>query len=161
LVDESVPIKDFRLILEILSGANPEKKDAIDLTEIVRMGLRRMISYRYVGVDQKISCFGLDPEIEDEISQSIQKNGGDHYLAMSPDRMEKICQAIALNYQNHKVSFRDVVLLTSVEVRRYIRKIIENELPDVAVLSYQELDPRVKVDQRDTVSLYSANVMAI
>lgn len=161
LVEESIPVKDFRLILETLSGTNPENKSPVDLTELVRMGLRRVISHRHVNAQNSLSCFLLDPEIEEEISQHIQKNGNESFLTLPPDKLETISRAIGLTYKSHRVAENEVVILTQVELRRYVRKIIESDLPDVAVLSFQELDPKIIIDQRDTISTNYPEVVAV
>jgi len=161
LVEEGVPVKDFRLILETLSGIQPEGKDPVDLTEMVRMGLRRVITHRHVDSQNRLACFGLDIEMENEVSKAIQKRDGECYLTLPPDRIEAIGRAIGLAYRNHKLAEKEAVILTSSEVRRYMRKVIETELPDVVVLSYQELDPKVLIDQRDTISTVYPEVVSI
>lgn len=151
LVEEGVPIKDFRLILEILSGAQPDLKDAVDLTEIVRIGMKRVISYRYTQGSHKLSCFTLDPVFEELISNSMSRQGGDRYLSLPSDQTQEIVTAIRRAYQSHGVSVRNTVILTQVECRRTLRKILESELPGVSVLSYQEIAATVTIESRDTI----------
>jgi len=152
LVEEGVSVKDFRIILETLTVVHPEDKSTVDLTELVRIGLKRQITYKHTGNSGRLDCFGLDPEIEDEVCQGIKKSGQDYYLTLPPEKLESIKEAVSLTYQNHQTIPRRTVLLTQPEVRRYVRKIIETEMPDVSVLSYQELEPHVVIEQRDTIS---------
>lgn len=153
LVDEQIPVTDFRLILEILSGIQPEDKNCVDLTELIRMGLKRIITYKYASFNSHLSCFGLDPEIEAEIEAQIQKTGSDCYLHLSPQRIQQISSVIGVAYKIHTANEKDVVILTHSGIRRYVKKIIETDLPDVAVLSYQELDASVRINLKDTISL--------
>lgn len=153
LVDEGLPIKDFRLLLEILASNRSEERDACDLTELVRMGMKQVLTQRFVKDNQQISCFCLDPEIEDEVSQHVQKTSEGLYIHLPPHRITEICEAVKISYARHFVSKRDVVILTSPSVRRFMRKIIETDLPEVSVLSWQELEPWVKPDVQDTISL--------
>lgn len=161
LVDEGVPVRDFRLILETLSGSQPENKDAVDLGELVRLGLRRVITHQHVDAQNRLACFLLDPEIEDELEKHIQKNEGERYITLSPERIQEMVNSIGATYKNHNARQRDVVILTQVEVRRSLRKMIESDLSDISVLSFQELDPSVQIDQRDTISLNYQGVLAV
>ncbi|MBI2340062.1 MAG: type III secretion system export apparatus subunit SctV [Deltaproteobacteria bacterium] len=153
LVEESVPIKDFRLILQTLSCCQPETKDPVTLTEQVRIGLRRTITFMHARDGNQLPVLTLDPQIEDEIKGAIQKNGSECYLALSPDRIQAISGAFKQSlWQNH-INPRQCVALTNLEIRRYVRKIVEDEMPDLSVLSFQELDPKVLIQQLGTVSL--------
>ncbi|HLD45188.1 MAG TPA: FHIPEP family type III secretion protein, partial [bacterium] len=161
LVDEGVSVKDFRLLLETLTVVRPEDKSAVDLTELVRMGLKRQITHRYTNRSGMLSCFGLDPEIEEEVAKHIKKTGQDCFLTLPPNRIEAITRAARLAYRSHRASPKKVVVLTNPEIRRYVRKMLELELPDVSVLSYQEIEPTILIDQKDTISLnYPEMVMS-
>lgn len=138
LVEEGIPLKNLRGILQILASSQPETKDVVSLTEQVRVGLRRSITASFAR-DQKLIAWTLAGEIEDEIRASIQKEGGECYLALPPDRVENLLKSFSVMDPSHKV------ILTSIDIRRYIRKMIEVTHPDVHVLSYQELDPRVTI----------------
>lgn len=153
LVEEGIPVKDFRLILEILAGCRCDERDAYDLTELVRMGMRQTLTQRFVKDNRQISCFCLDPEIEEEVTRHVQKTSEGLFLHLSPHRLTEICEVVKISYARHFASKRDVVILTVPSVRRYLRKIIETDLPEVSVLSWQELEPWVKPDVQDTISL--------
>lgn len=155
LVEEEVPIKDFRLILQTLSCAQPENKDSVTLTEQVRIGLRRTITYRHLKEGNQLSTFTINPQIEDEIGKAIQKNGAECYLALPPDRLQIILQAFKDCLWQNQIDPSQCVVLTNLEIRRYVRKIIEEEIPELAVLSFQELDPKVLIDQVGVVSFGS------
>lgn len=153
LVEEGIPAKDLRLILEILSGAQPDTKDAVDLTEIVRIGMKRVISHRYTRGSQKLVCFTLDSALEETLSKALSRQGGERYLSLSPEQTKDIVATIRRAYQSHGVSVRDTVILTQVECRRTLRKIIELELPGASVLSYPEIAANVTIESRDTIGL--------
>ena len=153
LVDEKVSVKDFRAILETLTVIAPEDKSAVDLTELIRMGLKRQITYQYTRGTGQLSCFCLDPEIEERVLKGISKNGHDCFLTLSPTEMGLINQVVNLSFKHHHVSPKQVVILTHAEVRRYVRKLLEAEMPDIVVLSYQELESQIAINQRDTISL--------
>lgn len=143
LVEEGVPIKDFRLILQILSCAQPESKDPVSLTEQVRIGLCRTITFLHVRDGNQLPAVTLNPAIEDEIRAAIQKNGSECYLALPADRLQEIVSIFRESFEAKSLFPRQCVVLTSLDIRRYVRKIIEEEFPDLPVLSFQELDPKV------------------
>jgi type III secretion protein V len=155
LVEEGIPAKDFRLILEILSGAQPDTKDAVDLTEIVRLGMKRVISHRYTRGSQRLPCFTLDPALEERVSSALSRQGGERYLSLSPEQTSDIVATIREAYESHGVSVRDTVILTQVECRRTLRKILESELPGVSVLSYPEIAANVTIESHDTIGFSS------
>src|SRR3989338_4584074 len=102
LVEEGVPIKDFRLILQTLSCAQPETKDPVTLTEQVRMGLRRTITFMHAREGNQLPVLTIDPQIEDEIKGAIQKNGSECYLALPPNRIQAISSAFKQTvWSNH------------------------------------------------------------
>jgi type III secretion protein V len=151
LVEEEVPIKDFRLILQTLSGIQPEEKDPVTLTEQVRIGLRRTLSYLYSEAGQRLHVVTIEPEIETTIRQGIQKNGQECFLVLPPRQLEEL--AFSFKHCLLRMNPRPArtVILTQMELRRYVRKIIENDLPNQAVLSYQELDPKLVLNPLGTI----------
>ncbi len=155
LAEERIPIKDLRLILQTLACCQPEQKDPVTLTEQVRIGLKRIITFMHAKEGNRLALFTLHPDIEEEISKSIQKNGSECFLALPPDRVQAITEAFQQSLWNNQWHSRDCVVLTNLEIRRYTRKIIEQELPDLSVLSFQELDPKIIIHQVGEVALQS------
>lgn len=161
LIAESVSVRNFRLILEILSSAQPENRDSIDLCELVRIGLKRQLSRQYCSKSNELSCFVLDPDIESTIQNSIRKINQDHFVTLSPQEISQIVAAVQSAYETHGVSDRQVVILTQPEIRRYVRRIIEADRPEIVVLSYQEVDSQLRIDVRDTISIAVDDVIAV
>lgn len=159
LVEEGVPVKDFRQLLQIMSYAKPDTKDAIALTEFVRMELKRSLSFIYANARSSLSCFCLDPEFEDYLAQHVSKNDDGEFVNLSGGDVEKFVDSVKTTYLMHKLKYRDAVILTTPECRRFVRRLLKDSIPDAAVLSYHELEPWVQLDQQDTISLQSADMM--
>ncbi len=155
LVEEEVPIKDFRLILQTLSCCQPEDKDPISLTEQVRIGLRRTLTFLHADPNAegstRISAFTIGQEIEAEIRKGIHKSGSECFLVLPPERLQGLARIFKACMGSARGEGKPPVLLTQSDIRRYIRKVIENELPNRAVLSFQELDPRAMIHHLGTV----------
>lgn len=154
LVHENVPISNVRLILEILLSEQPDKKDIVTLTETVRIGLKRVLTYQYAQGKNNIKVFLIDPELEEKIQKCVHHENYETFLTLPPEDISQIQNCVLQSYQKHCLQYHDAILLTSIEVRRYLKKIIESEAPEIAVLSYQELESHIQIHQLDTISLY-------
>ncbi|MFN7702549.1 MAG: type III secretion system export apparatus subunit SctV [Deltaproteobacteria bacterium] len=149
LVEEGVSIRPLREILEALAIHAAIEKDPVALTEAVRGALRRPITHKHTRAGA-VAVHLLDPLLEDTVRDAIQRTATGSYLALPPDLARDIVAAVsrALAGASHPV------LLTQSDVRRFVRRLLENELPDVTVLSYQELDPTVTVQPLGRIGLH-------
>ncbi|MCC6749016.1 MAG: type III secretion system export apparatus subunit SctV [Deltaproteobacteria bacterium] len=145
LVEEGVSIRNLREVLHCLAEWGPLEKDPVVLTEYVRGALRRQVSYRYAGPSQQIRALLLDPMIEQTVRDSIQRTPKGSYLALEPELGRDILQAFHAQVGGWPGEEPLPVVLTTVDVRRYVRRLIETDFPDLAVLSYNELLPTVTV----------------
>jgi type III secretion protein V len=153
LTQEQISIKDLRTILEALSEWAQSEKDTVLLTEYVRSSLKRYISYKYSQGQSMLAVYLLDPEIEDLIRGAIKQTSAGSYLALDPDSVQMILQSLRNVVTPVPVGGQPPVLLTSIDVRRFARKLIESEYPDMAVLSYQEIVPEVRIQPLGRIAL--------
>lgn len=141
LVQEQISIKDLRTILESLSEWAQTEKDTVLLTEYVRSSLKLYISFKFSQGQSAISVYLLDPEIEEMIRGAIKQTSAGSYLALDPDSVNLILKSMRMTITPTPPGGQPPVLLTAIDVRRYVRKLIETEFPDIAVISYQEVLP--------------------
>lgn len=153
LVQEQVSIKDTRTILESLSEWAQTEKDTILLTEYVRSSLKRYISYKYSLGQSVLSVYLLDPEIEDMIRGAIKQTSAGSYLALDPDSVQLILHSMRTTIQPTPPGGQPPVLLTAIDVRRFARKLIEGEFPDLPVVSFQEIVPEIRIQPLGRVQL--------
>ncbi|KPK33446.1 MAG: Low calcium response locus protein D [Chlamydiae bacterium SM23_39] len=153
LVQEEVSIKDLRTVLESLSEWAQTEKDTVLLTEYVRSSLKRYISYKYSQGKTVLSVYLLDPEIEDLIRGAIKQTSAGSYLALDPDTTVMILQAMKNTITPTPMGAQPPVLLTAIDVRRFTRKLIESDFPDLPVLSYQEIVPEIKIQPLGRIKL--------
>lgn len=153
LVQEQISIKDLRSILEALSEWAQTEKDTVLLTEYVRSSLRRYISYKYSQGQTILSAYILDPEIEDMIRGAIKQTSAGSYLALDPDTVQLILYAMRNTIAPTPPGGQPPVLLTAIDVRRFARKLIEGEFPDLPVVSYQEIIPEIRVQPLGRIQL--------
>lgn len=153
LVQEQISIKDLRTILEALAEWAQTEKDTVLLTEYVRSSLKRYISYKYSQGQSILSVYLLDPEIEDMVRGAIKQTSAGSYLALDPDSVQLILHSMRTTIVPTPVGGQPPVLLTAIDVRRFVRKLIEGEYPDMAVVSYQEIVPEIRIQPLGRVQL--------
>jgi type III secretion protein V len=153
LVQEQVSIKDLRTILEALSEWAQSEKDTVLLTEYVRSSLKRYISYKYSLGQSVLSVYLLDPEIEDMVRGAIKQTSAGSYLALDPDSVQLILHSMRNTIQPTPPGGQPPVLLTAIDVRRFVRKLIEGEFPELSVVSYQEIVPEIRIQPLGRVQL--------
>jgi type III secretion protein V len=146
LVDEGHSIRDLRAVLEALAVASPQDRDPLALAELVRMQHKRAITHRVTGGAGAARVVIVDPVIEETIRRAIQQTTGGAFLALAPPVARDISVAVhrAFGEAQHAWGAQSQqVLLTQPDIRRFLRKLIELEFPEVMVVSFAELMPEV------------------
>jgi type III secretion protein V len=143
LVGEGVSIRDLRSILEALTEWSPREKDPIMLTEYVRVALRRHIATRYRGNQAWISGWMIGDRIEGLVRESIRQTAAGSYSTLEVTQNQAIIEGIRERIGDGDP--RRAVLITAIDVRRFVRKIVEREYSGLHVLSFQELGDEVEL----------------
>ncbi|MDN3610027.1 EscV/YscV/HrcV family type III secretion system export apparatus protein [Vibrio ostreicida] len=143
LVEENISIRDLRTIFETLVEWASKEKDTVMLTEYVRVALRRHIRRKFTVAEGWIPMVLIGDSIENQVRESIRQSAVGTYSALEPEEEQKILALVKEKLPDNL----PCVLLTSLDVRRYLRKIIEPTLPMTPVLSFQEIgdDASIKV----------------
>lgn len=148
LVEESVSIRNLRDILESLAEWGAREKDIVMLTEYVRLGLKRYLSDKYSGSERRMSSILLDPEVEDHFRRSLQVSNSGTILAIDPETAQRFLTSLraSLAEQSGTKRTSQLTVLTAMDIRRYVRKLVENDFPLLPVLSYGELETDIQVN---------------
>ena len=153
LVGEDVSIRNVRSILESLVEWGQQEKDVVTLTEYVRGDLKRYISYKYSSEQNVLSAYLLDEDLEETVRGGIRQTSSGNYLALNPPVTQRlVSQTKSLVGDISRLEHKPVIV-TAMDIRRYVRKIIEIELYDLAVLSFQELTQEVTVQPLGRIAL--------
>ncbi len=153
LVEEEISIRDLRSVLQALAEWGQVENDTVMLTEYVRNALKRYISHKYTRGGNTLVVYLLDPQIEETVRSSIQHTQSGSYLALEPEITQEILTAVRNEVGNLPPTAQNPVILTTMEIRRYFRKLVELEFPHLAVLSYQELSPDMNIQPIARISL--------
>lgn len=153
LLKESVSIRDLRTILESLCDYGPTVKDRIILTEYVRQSLYRTISESIKNSENEIPLFSLDRSLEELIVQNMVDTDSGQQLSLDPQITQNI-----LNILNEKIEEatnlgEKMVLLCSPVVRPHFKKLTEKFIPNLVVISHNELGSDSKIKSLGTVRL--------
>ncbi len=153
LIEEEISIRDLRSILQALAEWGQVEHDTVMLTEYVRAALKRYISHKYTRGQNTLIVYLLDPQIEETVRSSIQHTSSGSYLALEPEITQEILSAVRTEVGSLPPTAQNPVILTTMEIRRYFRKLVELEFPHLAVLSYQELSPDMNIQPIARISL--------
>src|SRR5919112_64190 len=145
LAQEGISIRDVKSILDALSEWGRIEKDPVMLTEYVRSSMKRYISFRYTGGRDTLFVYLLDPEIEDVIRGAIRRTSTGSFLSLDPAIAHDILDAMRREIAELPPGAQKPVVITDMELRRFVRKMVELEFPTLTVLSYQELAPELNV----------------
>lgn len=153
LVSEEISIRNVRAVMEALIEWGQKEKDSVLLTEYVRVALKRHISHKYSSGQNMLAAYLLSPSVEDLVRGAIRQTSGGSYLALDPNMSRKLIEKIKATVGDLDALSHRPVLLTSMDIRRYMRKMIEQELYELPVLSYQELTPEINIQPLARIDL--------
>lgn len=144
LLKEGISIRDMVTIAETLADYAAITRDPDMLTEYVRQALARSITKQFFP-EKKGKVITLDPELEQEIMDGVKQTEHGSYLTIPPDKTQRMYRN--LNKEIEKVLSLGIqpIILTAPVVRIYFKKLTEQMIPDLVVLSYNELDSMVEV----------------
>ncbi|SNB63128.1 MULTISPECIES: EscV/YscV/HrcV family type III secretion system export apparatus protein [unclassified Pseudomonas] len=144
LVAERISVRNMKLILETLAHWGSREKDVIVLVEHVRGGLARYISNKFAnGNDLRVLL--LSPEFEDVVRKGIRQTSGGSFLNLEPSASEELMDRLAVGLDSLHIPQKDMVILASVDVRRYIKKLIEGRYRELDVVSFGEISDAISV----------------
>ncbi|RVU11988.1 EscV/YscV/HrcV family type III secretion system export apparatus protein [Methylobacterium oryzihabitans] len=153
LVGEEISIRDMRTVLEALVTWGQREKDPIVLTEHVRSALSRYITHKFSGGQNIIPAYLIAKEVEDVVRNAIRQTSGASYLALSPDVHRQLIHAMRAAVGGGGQGAVNPVILVPMDIRRFMRKIVERDFPSLAVLSYQELTASANVQPLERIKL--------
>jgi flagellar biosynthesis protein FlhA len=144
LLRERVSIRDIATILETLADFAPRTRNTSLLTEYVRQALGRSICQPFVSEKGELRVLTLARELENLFSNSVTVTELDNYLTLDPTQgrmvVAKLQKAVA------EKSFDGYpVLLVTTTIRPHIRRFVEHLIPNLVVLSHNEIPPQLRL----------------
>jgi flagellar biosynthesis protein FlhA len=152
LLKEGVPIRDMESILETIGDQGSAIKDTDMLTEYVRQKLKRTITRKYTD-GSSIKVISLDQGIENTILSSAKKSEHGTYLALEPQVVQRIVESVSEQIDRVKELIHHPIILTSPIVRIYFKRLIDQFLPNLTVLSFNEIDANIQIQAIGIIQL--------
>ncbi|MCM8812759.1 MAG: flagellar biosynthesis protein FlhA [Candidatus Omnitrophica bacterium] len=157
LLRERVPVRDLVSVLEVLGDYASRTKDTDILTEYARHALSRIICRQYMDERGKLRVITLDPQLEEVIQSNIKKSGDVSYVALEPAILQEIIERTAAAVGKVAAVGAYPVILCTPHVRMHFKRLTERTLPNLAVLSYNEVDPNIVLDAAGMVEFGNAD----
>ncbi|MBU5466761.1 flagellar biosynthesis protein FlhA [Virgibacillus sp. MSJ-26] len=153
LLRENVSIRNLPVIFETLADFSKLTNDTELLGEYVRQALSSQITEQYVKQDMSLNVITVTGKVEKLIAEGIQQTEHGNYLSLDPNVQQEIVKII--HQEVEKVSLQEevIVLLCSPAIRMYLKQLLDRFLPQVVVLSYNELEPSVQVQSVGVVNV--------
>jgi flagellar biosynthesis protein FlhA len=157
LLKEAVPIRDLRTILEALADAAPIQKDPVILTEHVRAALARTITKKLAGSDGLIQLLTLDRTIEETIAGGIIQTDQGQQLSLDPEFVRSFIGQLNQQVVELSAHSSQAVVLCSPLIRHHLKSLVDRFIPNLVVLSHNEITSNVNVKAFGTVRMSYAS----
>ncbi|MGP8307301.1 flagellar biosynthesis protein FlhA [Vibrio sp. YIC-376] len=138
LLNEAIPIRDIRTIVQTLAEYSSKSQDPDILTAAARISLKRLIVQEINGIEPELPVITLIPELEQILHQTMQASGGES-AGIEPGLAERMQSSLSRATQEQELKGEPAVLLTSGVLRSTLAKFVKNTIPNLRVLSYQEI----------------------
>lgn len=152
LLKEGISIRDLLTVFETLADHAATTRDTDILTEYVRQSLKRSISSKYFQTSDTTSVVTLDPVIEQEIMGAVKQTEQGSYLNLDPERIKNIISSVKDEVSKLENLGKMPIVITSPIVRLYFKKLVDDYVKDVIVISYNEIDSNVELQSVGMVS---------
>ncbi|WP_447031318.1 flagellar biosynthesis protein FlhA [Vibrio parahaemolyticus] len=138
LLNEAIPIRDIRTIVQTLAEYSSKSQEPDILTAAVRISLKRLIVQEINDIEPELPVITLIPELEQILHQTMQASGGES-AGIEPGLAERLQSSLSHATQEQELKGEPAVLLTSGVLRSTLAKFVKNTIPNLRVLSYQEI----------------------
>ncbi len=152
LLQEGVPIRDLRTILEVVADYAPTTKDPEQLTEAVRQALARVITHLYITAEGALSVINLDPRLDRALVEQMS-SGQAGYWSLEPSTSQRLLAGLKQAAERVAARGQQPVVLCSPALRRHLRRLTARVLQSVPVLALNEIDGMAKIVAMETIRL--------
>ena len=147
MLREKVPVRDAVGILEALGEAAQTSKNPVLLTEYVRQSIRRGILRQFLNPQGELAAYFVNPSIERAIESAIEHGELNSVLTMGPEGVRDILTRLSQKLNKSE----SAVVICGGGCRYFLRQLMESSLPNVVVLSHNEIPPEVKIRSRGVI----------
>ncbi|CAM3855023.1 EscV/YscV/HrcV family type III secretion system export apparatus protein [Serratia silvae] len=150
LLSERISVRNLRMIMEALAQWAPREKDVISLVEHVRGAMARYICHKF-SYGNKLNVIMLSHEFEEQVRSGVRSTSSGAFLNLEPAVVDELMDRFSLGLEDISIANKDMVVLSSVDIRRFLKKLIESRFKDLDVLSFSELTESVSINVVKTI----------
>jgi flagellar biosynthesis protein FlhA len=151
LLGERVSIRDLPAILEGIAEASSHTKNPLYITEHVRGRIARQLCHQYLSPGGYLPLVALSPAWEQAFAESIMGQGEERQLAMAPSQLQQFIHAVRDRFDEAGQKGDVPVLLTSPQIRPFVRSIVERFRSQTVVMSQNEIHASIRLRTLGTV----------
>ena len=156
LLREGVSIRDLGAVLEAIGDKARLTRDPAMLAEYARQALGRTITAPFLDPEGTLRVIALDPSLEQAMAEALVQTADGEFLAMDPNLASQVVESAAEQVEYAIAAGGRPVLLCSARVRRHLRQLCEQRLPQLAVCSYNEISPGIGVETTGVIGAAEA-----
>ncbi len=153
LLNERVPIRNLLTIVETLSDYATMTKDPSILTEYVRQKLSRVFLAPYMDETKTLKVMTLDKGLENYMLNSVKQTDKGAFMSIEPSMIEKILKSVKKETEKHTTLDIQPIILCNLNLRRPLRRMIENLLPNLIIVSHSEVPKNVNIKAIGTIKI--------
>lgn len=153
LLVEYVSIRNLRRILMTLVQWGGWEEDPLYLAEYARAALQREITHRLSRGTKQLVVFLLHPALEQKLQSAIRHTQTGSYLDLDADGIRALVAAIGKPLERLPAGVQMPQILTTLEIRAAVRRLIAPTMPWLHVISYQELEPTTSIQPLARIAL--------
>ena len=142
LLNEGVPVRDMRTIVEILAEHAPQSQDVDDLTAAVRTALGPYIVQGLFPGQGELPVAVLDGQLEHLLQESLRNSNGE---ALEPGLAQRVLEKAGELMQQMEAGGMQPVLLAMAPMRAFLARFLARTAPRMRVLSYAEIPENKRI----------------
>jgi flagellar biosynthesis protein FlhA len=151
LLAEGISIRNLAAILEKVSDFAGQTKNPDELSEYARRALGPQITRSYQDEAARLRVITLDPRLEQQIAQGVRQSPNEVSLSLEPRLARHVLENLSQKVQKLIADGVPPVVLCAPHIRLPFRRFFESTFSDLTVLSYNEIPPRVEVQNLATI----------
>ncbi len=155
LLRENIPIKNLSTILETLADSGSTARTTEELVEKVRQNLGRVITHRFLE-NENVSVVVLDSSLEQLIIERTRKTDSGNVVILEPAQLQQLLMNTKEIVEHAAMQGKKVIVLTSSAVRPRFKSLLSQTMPDLTVLSYNEVTQNFEIHIDGVINLGSA-----
>lgn len=155
LLQERVSIANIDFIVEILVDVGRTERDHVELTEHIRQRMSTAICNSLRGHHSQLAVLSLDPRVENQIVSSLSGSASQNVIGVDPRLAEQLLRKIAPMAEKMIRQGRAPVLLCAGQIRRSLLKLTQRSIPQLSILSVEEIPLRTALQSFEVVKLDS------